>query len=249
MRLDKVLSNLGYGSRKDVKAFIKKGLVAVNGEIVYEPELHIDPNKDQCTINGEVIDYREFIYLLMNKPAGYLSATEDNHQPTVLDLIEPKFRAFEPYPVGRLDKDTTGLLLITNDGELTHQLLSPKYHVEKVYRAILQNPISAEDILRFETGIDLKEGTTLPAKLKAINNDHPVEAEIEIVEGKFHQIKRMFHAIGNEVVQLQRIQMGNLYLNTDIPQGSYRELTEDELSALRTLVKEKGNQKRGSERS
>ena len=210
-RLDKIISNLGYGSRKEIKALVKKGLVKVDGEIVKDNGLLIDPEKSVININGEDLFYREYIYLMMNKPDGVISATYDNREETVIDLLEVEHQVFDPFPVGRLDKDTVGLLLLTNDGELNHRLISPKWHVEKVY-------------------YKCKEG-----KLEIISSsDEGSEVMVTIQEGKYHQVKRMFEALGKTVVYLKRTEFGGLPLDQDLEEGEYRELTEDELALLKS---------------
>lgn len=234
MRIDKILANLGYGSRKSIKKAMKDGIVRVNGEIVTDSAMQIDPVADELELNGERVQYREFIYLMMNKEAGVVSATQDNFDVTVIDQLAEEDRAFEPFPVGRLDKDTEGLLLITNDGKLSHRLLSPKSKVDKEYYVELEQPVNMLMILRFEEGIYLEKEdmTTLPAKLEIIDDETKRHCRVTIQEGKFHQIKRMFHAVGNEVTYLKRIRMGNLYLDETLPLGAYRELTQKERESI-----------------
>ena len=197
MRLDKLIANMGFGSRKDVKQLLKKNHVTVNGTIVKDGKGHIDPYKDVIEINKEVIRYREYIYLMMNKANGYLSATTDEFDRTVIDLLSDEYKRFKPFPVGRLDKDTEGLLLLTNDGQLSHQLTSPNKQIKKTYIAKIDCNITEEDIVLFKQGIVLNDGyKTLPATLKVIEDDHSYLAQIVITEGKYHQVKRMFAAIG-----------------------------------------------------
>ncbi|HSL86337.1 MAG TPA: pseudouridine synthase [Bacteroidales bacterium] len=231
-RIDKVLSNMGFGSRKEIKEKIKKKLVTVEGEIIKDPGFKVDPEETTIIIEGEEVFYRKFIYLMMNKPQGVVSATFDNHDQTVIDLLPFDYKAFDPAPVGRLDKDTVGLLLITNDGELNHKLLSPKNHVDKVYYAYLKEDAAEEDIKAFEKGIVLGDGyKCMPAGL-TISEEDQKEVYVTLREGKFHQVKRMFHARGNEVTYLQRISFGPLTLDEDLEEGDFRELTDEELSAL-----------------
>jgi 16S rRNA pseudouridine516 synthase len=233
MRIDKMLANLGYGSRKEVKGLLKKGAVKINGEIVKDAKEHIDPNQDVVTINGQEVVYKEFIYLMMNKPGGVISATEDNRDETVIDLLEMEDQVYEPFPVGRLDKDTEGLLLITNDGQLSHRLLSPKKHVPKTYFAAIEGEVTEEDILAFRNGVTLDDGyETKPGELVILKSGHMSDIELTITEGKFHQVKRMFQAVGKRVVYLKRISMGSLKLDETLELGEYRELTDEELEEL-----------------
>lgn len=233
MRIDKMLANLGYGSRKEVKGLLKKGAVKINGEIVKDAKEHIDPNQDIVIINGQEVVYKEFIYLMMNKPGGVISATEDNRDETVVDLLEMEDQVYEPFPVGRLDKDTEGLLLITNDGQLSHRLLSPKKHVPKTYFAVIEGEVTEEDIIAFRNGVTLDDGyETKPGELVILKSGLMSDIELTITEGKFHQVKRMFQAVGKRVVYLKRISMGSLKLDETLELGEYRELTDEELEEL-----------------
>ncbi len=233
-RLDKVLSNLGYGTRKEVKALVKKGEVTVDGVQVRDSGIQVDPEKSTISISKEVIFYRKYIYLMMNKPAGVVSATFDNYDKTVLDLLDVEHSSFEPFPVGRLDKDTVGLLLLTNDGEINHKLISPKYHVDKVYYAEIDKQVDEDDIRAFQEGIVLDDGyKCMAAKLKIIKCDEDgSRVEVTIQEGKFHQVKRMFLSRGKKVVYLRRISFGPLTIDDNLEEGEYRELSEDELKLL-----------------
>jgi 16S rRNA pseudouridine516 synthase len=234
LRIDKMLANLGYGSRKEVKQLLKDGLVKVNDTIIKNAKVHIDPEKDIVSLKDEVIEYKEFIYLMMNKPQGVISATEDTHDKTVIDLLEFEDMVYSPFPVGRLDKDTEGLLLITNDGQLAHQLLSPKKHVPKTYFAVIDKEVTEEDVQAFRQGVTLDDGyLTKPGELKIINTEENSEIELTITEGKFHQVKRMFEAVGKRVVYLKRISMGSLKLDESLELGEYRELTDAELIQLK----------------
>lgn len=234
MRLDKLLANMGFGTRKDVKKLIKQKAVTVDEVVVKDVGLQVDPEKQAVVIFGERVTYEPMLYLLMNKPAGVISATEDNYDQTVIDLLEPYHRHFEPFPVGRLDKDTEGFLLITNDGQLTHNLLSPKKHVPKVYYAKIAGEMKPEHIEMFQQGIIIDDGyQTKPAKLTILNSGVESEIELEISEGKFHQVKRMFKAIDTEVTYLKRLSMGPLQLGDDLALGEYRELTEEEVLQLK----------------
>ena len=199
-RIDKVLANLGYGSRKDIKRFCKDGLVKIDGEIIKDSSVHINPEDSEIIIDGEVISYREFVYIMMNKPQGVISATEDIKNKTVLDLLDEKYNPFAVFPVGRLDKDTEGLLLLTNDGKLAHQLLSPKKQVSKTYYAKIEGIVTEDDIEKFKMGVFIdKEYKTLPSELKILKSDKLSEIELTIYEGKFHQVKRMFKAVGKQL--------------------------------------------------
>jgi len=236
-RLDKVLANLGHGSRKEVKALCKKGEVLVNGEEVKDSAIKINPEVDVIEIKGEVLNYREFIYIMMNKPDGVVSATFDNYDETVIDILEPEYQVFKPFPIGRLDKDTVGLLLITNDGELNHKLISPKSHVDKVYYAEIDKAVTEEDVKAFEDRITLDDGyQCMPAKLEILEaSEHGSEVLVTIQEGKFHQVKRMFEAVGKSVVYLRRISFGPLKIDENLEEGTYRELTEEEVEMLKNV--------------
>ncbi len=210
-RIDKILSNLGYGSRSEIKKYCKQGSVVVNGSEVSNPGTQVDTENDEILFNGEEVIYREYIYLMMNKPDGYVSATTDKYDPTVLDLIDLSYLAFEPFPVGRLDKDTEGLLVLTNDGKLSHRVLSPKKHVPKTYYAKIDGVVTEEDVEAFLEGVVLDDGyKTMPSQLNILKSDDESEIELTIHEGKFHQVKRMFESVGKKVVYLKRLSMGNL---------------------------------------
>ena len=234
MRLDKFLAEVGLGSRKEVKQLIKKGHIRVNQKIEKSDKKQIDPEKDQVDYQGEILHYQEFYYYLLHKPAGVVSATDDKHDQTVMDLFSPSDYRSDLFPVGRLDKDTEGLLLITNDGKLAHDLLSPKKHVEKEYFAEVQGVMTAEDQQRFVEGILLDGDRTLPAEL-LIDEVTEDKSKVRIIlhEGKFHQVKRMVKACGKEVTYLKRIRMGKLLLPKELVKGAYRSLTEDELKGLK----------------
>lgn len=271
IRLDKMLGNLGYGTRSGIKALVKERAVSVNGVRAKDPGMQIDPERDEVVLNGERIEYREHVYVLLNKPAGYVSATEDVRDRTVLELLDEDTNVFMPFPVGRLDKDTEGLLLLTNDGKLAHELLSPKKHVPKTYRAIVAGEVGEEQKRAFLNGVTLDDGyVTLPAELAvlsvvrageefsppemaeaaermagqpALRGPELAEAqregkplswiELTIMEGKYHQVKRMFQAVGQEVIYLRRVAMGPVQLAASLAPGDWRELTEEELTALR----------------
>lgn len=233
MRLDKLLANMGYGSRKEVKQLLKQKAVTVDGDYVKDAALHIDPEKQIVSVFGERVVYTEFVYFIMNKPPGVISATEDLRDETVIDLLEPLHQHFQPFPVGRLDKDTEGLLLLTNDGQLAHNLLSPKKHVPKVYYAQIEGVVTEEDAEKFANGVELDDGyVTKPGKLVILKSAQQSEIELTIQEGKFHQVKRMFEAVGKRVTYLKRISMGSLKLDENLALGEYRELTAEELNGL-----------------
>ncbi|PRZ12809.1 ribosomal small subunit pseudouridine synthase A [Laceyella sediminis] len=233
-RLDKVLVHMGVGTRKEIRKLTKAGRIKVNGSAVNDPSVHVMPETDDITVDGITIDYREHIYLMMNKPQGVISATEDRNEEVVTDLLEQEHRVFEPFPVGRLDKDTEGLLLLTSDGKLSHQLLSPKKHVPKTYYAEVDGVVTEEDALAFKNGVTLDDGyVTMPSELTILSSGPRSEVELTIYEGKYHQVKRMFEAVGKKVVFLKRIAMGPLTLDPDLEPGEYRELTPEELALLK----------------
>ncbi|MBV7389352.1 16S rRNA pseudouridine(516) synthase [Enterococcus sp. ALS3] len=234
MRLDKFLSEVGLGSRKEVKQLIKKGQVKVNQVVVKSDKTQVDPEKDQIAFLDAPLIYQEFYYYVLNKPAGVISATSDPVHRTVLDLFSSEDYRTDLFPVGRLDKDTEGLLIITNDGELGHQLLSPKKHVEKEYFAEISGIMDQADQEKFEVGIILAGEKMLPAKLM-IDEVTAVTSKVRIIlqEGKFHQVKRMVKACGKEVTYLKRIRMGQLTLPVDLKKGQYRALTDEELVKLK----------------
>lgn len=230
MRLDKFLGNLGVGSRQDVKKIIKNGRVKVNGEIVHSPEKKISEGTDLVTLDGRELVFQEFYYILLYKPAGYVCSAHEKGQTSVLSLIKETY-ADKLFPVGRLDKDTEGLLLLTNDGKLSHELLSPVKHVDKKYYVELKERVRRDDILSFEEGIDIGDDKlTLPAVLEPLGE---LSCMVTIREGRFHQIKRMFAARNNEVIYLKRMEMKNLRLEESLKPGDYRPLTEKEIEGLR----------------
>lgn len=239
LRLDKILSHLGLATRSESKKLAKQGRITVDGQTVKDSGLQVDPELSAIEVDGEPVRYREFVYLLLNKPQGVVSATEDRYDRTVVDLLDAEYLAFEPFPVGRLDKDTEGLLLLTNDGKLAHELLSPRKHVPKTYEAVVLGAVNESDGQAFKAGVTLDDGyKTMPAELEIVRNyvlDHEDHSDIRltIMEGKFHQVKRMFEAVGKKVVFLKRVTMGPLGLDPALAPGQYRELSEDELQALR----------------
>lgn len=233
MRLDKYLADMGVGTRSEVKVLIKKRRVQVNNEIVVDPNRKITVGSDLVSFDGKDISYVQYEYYMLNKPAGVLSATEDKHGKTVIDLITTSKRK-DLFPVGRLDKDTEGLLLITNDGELAHSLLSPKKHVDKEYYAKVEGVVTNEDVEAFEKGLQVDEDfLAMPAKLTILSQGKVSEITLIIQEGKFHQVKRMFEAVGKKVVYLKRLSMGTLQLDKSLKPGDYRMVTEEELALLK----------------
>ena len=232
MRIDKYLANMNVGSRKEVHQLIKKGIVAVNGTTVKTPKQQVKES-DQVTVNGDAVAYQKYHYFLLNKPKGVLSATEDRSQPTVISILAPQDRYQGIVPVGRLDKDTTGLLLLTNDGQLNHELLAPGKHVDKVYRAEIAGVANDATVKTFASGMTLGDGTKLqPAELKILSQDEEHDRstiEIKIREGKYHQIKRMFGAVGMKVVELERISMGKLTLPANLKRGEYLKLKLEDI--------------------
>lgn len=233
MRLDKFLSECGICSRSESKIFIKKGMITVNGKKAAKGEEKIDPDNDEIMFKGQKIIYAEFEYYMLNKPAGVVSATEDKNDKTVIDLV-PKPHAKDIFPVGRLDKDTEGLLIITNDGETAHRLLSPKKHVDKTYFVRTSGgEIGTEEAEKLENGVDIgEEKLTLPAEIEILKNGEISESLLTIREGKFHQVKRMFKAVGREVIYLKRISMGNIKLDESLEKGECRKLSEDEIKII-----------------
>lgn len=233
-RLDKVLSNMGYGSRKDVKRFIKEGRVTVNESTILESEFKVNPYEDEIYFNGQEVIYRKYIYLMMNKPQGLVSSTDDPLTRTVIDLLSEEYLIYRPFPVGRLDKDTEGLLMISNDGKLAHELLSPKKGVNKKYYVEVDGYIEESNIEDFKKGVILEDGyKTLPADLEIIKGDIISKAYLTIQEGKYHQVKRMFESLEMKVIFLKRISMGPLELDETLELGQYRELTEEEINTLK----------------
>ena len=230
MRLDRWLATLSVGSRSEVKQWIRGGQAAVNGRIILDPALSFETEQDRLALNGKELDGRVVRHVMLYKPAGILTAARDARQPTVMDLLPPVYRGIGCMPVGRRDKDTTGLLLLTCDGELNHRLLSPGRHVEKRYRALVEGELEEKDVEAFAAGMDLGDFTAQPAKLTILR---PSLAEVIIAEGKFHQVKRMFAAVGHEVLELHRCAFGSLELDPALQEGQWRELTAEEEKALR----------------
>lgn len=238
VRLDKYLTDMGCGTRREVKKLIHQGRVAVDGQAVERPETRVDTKYQEVSLDGEQIGYEAYEYYMLHKPAGVISATEDPGCETVIDLIKTKKRK-DLFPVGRLDKDTEGLLLITNDGALAHRLLSPKKHVDKCYYARVQGNVTDAEKEKFREGVAIgtakQPELTMPARLEIIKSGEISEIRLTIQEGKYHQVKRMFQVVGKEVIYLKRERMGSLRLDDSLMPGEYRILTDDELKELKNL--------------
>jgi len=239
-RIDKIISEQTYYTRKEIKKLISQGLIYVNGEQVKNPENKYDETNIIIKINGEEIEIRDHIYLLLNKPKGYISTTEIKSQPSVLELIPEKYKNRNLFPAGRLDKDTTGLMLITDDGKFAHNILSPRKHVKKEYEVIIDSPVTEDMVLGFKSGVKLSDGDCKSALLEKTGE---YTAKVVITEGRYHQIKRMFGCYGAKVVELNRICMGNLYLPTELNLGEVREATQDELKRIQERSINKHNEK------
>ena len=232
MRLDKFLTEMGLGTRSEVKKILKTKQITVNGEIVTKPETKVAPENDQISYKGEPVTYCEYEYYLFYKPAGCVTATEDQLHKTVMDYLTDTVRS-DLFPVGRLDIDTEGLLLITNDGAVAHDLLSPAQHVEKTYYAVIDGVVTEKDVNSFENGVDIgEEKLTKPGKLRILKSEPESEIELTITEGRFHQVKRMFAALGNKVVALHRWRIGNVELDESLEEGEFRPLTQEEIDNL-----------------
>ncbi len=240
-RIDKILSSQNIASRSAVKEMIRKGQIMANGKPVKRPDEKFDPEMTEITVNGQNLHFQKHLYLMMNKPQGVLSASRDSHAETVLDLLPPELKRSGLFPAGRLDKDTVGFLLITDDGELAHKMLAPKSHVYKLYQATCDRALTEQDVEAFRQGIRIGELQFLPAEMKIVDTD---TALVEICEGKFHQIKKMFHAVGTEVIALKRLRIGGVELDENLAPGECRPLTESEIIAL--LNREHGNFRKNS---
>lgn len=233
-RLDKILSNFGFGTRSEIRLVVRNGKVRVDGNIVKDSALQVNPECAVIDVNGKVLNYRKYIYIMMNKPAGIISATQDNKLKTVLDILPQEFKCFDLFPAGRLDIDTEGMLLLTNDGNLAHEILSPKNHVPKRYYALVDGAVNKDTVKQFEEGVILEDGyTTMPAELFIVRSGLRSEIELVLHEGKFHQVKRMFEAVGMKVLFLKRICIGGLELDEKLMPGECRELTADEVKLLK----------------
>lgn len=232
IRLDKYLADMGMGTRSELKKMIRSGRVQIDGIPVKKPEEKVDVTSQTVTLDGKAVVYQTMEYYMLHKPAGVVSATKDKKEKTVLDLIDGQKRK-DLFPVGRLDKDTEGLLLITNDGDLAHRLLAPGKHVDKVYFARVDGKVTEEDVFLFSKGLDIgDEDLTLPARLEILTAGEESEILLTIQEGRFHQVKRMFEAVGKKVTYLKRMSMGPLLLDENLKKGEYRPLTKEELARL-----------------
>ena len=234
MRLDKLLSECKLATRTEAAKACRAGLVTVNGEAARKADLHVDPEKDTIVFCGETVEYRKFVYIMLNKPDGYISATEDGRDPVVTELLPLKYQKMGLFPCGRLDKHTLGLMLLTNDGALSHRLLAPKSHVTKSYGFSVRFPLSSEDILRLEAGVDIGDYVTKPCRVELRS---PTEGVIFITEGKYHQIKRMMEAVNNRITALERLTFGPLRLDEKLDRGEWRELSLQEEQALLAATK------------
>ena len=232
-RIDKVISNQTGYSRKEIKELIRKKRVTVNGEIAAKPELKVDPAADRISVDGQEISIQKFVYLMLNKPKGYISATEDRSAQTVLDLVPEEYLHRNLFPAGRLDKDTTGLMLITDDGDFAHNILAPKKHISKTYNVTIDIPMTQEMVNGFRDGVELNDGVCKASSL-TITGEHT--GIVVLTEGRYHQIKRMFGCYGAKVTGLKRIAMGNLQLPADLEPGQAREFTEEELKKIREII-------------
>ncbi len=228
-RIDKILSSQNIASRSGIKALIRSGSILANGQIVKRPEEKYDPMTTQFIVNGQPVTVQQFVYIMLNKPQGVLSASNDKHAKTVIDLLPEEWKRRDLFPAGRLDKDTEGFILLTNDGELAHKMLAPKSHVYKLYEVHCDRTLTEEDVRRFAEGIQTGGQNFLPAEMKIVDGN---KALVEICEGKFHQIKRMFYAVGAEVVYLKRLRIGGVRLDETLASGQARKLTESEIVNL-----------------
>lgn len=231
-RIDKIIASQGIYSRSDVKSLISKKRVAVDGEIIKSSSVKADPEKNVITIDGRPLTIKKFVYIMLNKPQGYVSATEDREHQTVLELMPEEYAGRNLFPAGRLDRDTTGLMIITDDGQLAHNILAPKKHVQKIYHVELDIPVTEEMARGFAEGVELNDGVCKEADLEITGEK---TAKVTLKEGRYHQIKRMFGCFGGKVVKLHRLAMGNLHLPDDLEVGACRELTEEELQMLQQL--------------
>lgn len=228
-RLDKILSGQNIATRTESKKLALKGMLAVNGKITKRSDIKVDPEKDEILVKGIKLIYKKHLYIMMNKPSGVLSASKDKNTETVIDLLPKELRREGMFPAGRLDKDTTGFVLLTDDGELAHKMLSPKKHVYKLYLAGCDKILNNDDVMTFAKGITSGEDVFMPAEMKIISDNF---ALVEICEGKFHQIKRMFHAIGADITSLKRLRIGSVFLDDSLGEGEFRELTSDEIIGI-----------------
>lgn len=236
MRLDKLLSECRMATRSETAKLCRAGLITVNGEAVRHADRQVDPDRDTVMVRGEMVEYNKFVYIMLNKPDGYISATVDGRDPVVTELLPEKYQKMGLFPCGRLDKHTLGLMLLTNDGALSHRLLAPKSHVTKSYGYSVKFPLTDEDVLRLENGVDIGEYVTKPCRV--IRNS-PTDGIIEITEGKYHQIKRMMEAVENKITALERLTFGPLQLDADLARGEWRFLSAEETASLMNAVQKK----------
>lgn len=232
-RVDKLIVSQGQYSRSEVKALVSRRRVLVDGVAIRSSSEKVDPDTARIVVNGAELVFKRNVYLMLHKPQGYVSATEDKSQATVLELVPEEYRGRELFPAGRLDKDTTGLMIITDDGAMAHRILAPKKHVQKVYLVEIDVPMSPEMVSGFAAGVELNDGVCQEAKLEITG---PHTGIVTLREGRYHQIKRMFGCFGGKVVRLHRLAMGNLFLPEDLPEGECRELSEDELQKLQQII-------------
>ena len=233
MRIDKLISETGYASRSEAAKAARKGNVTVNGVEVKDLSRHIDPEKDVVTYFGEVVEYIKNVYIMMNKPEGYVSSTDDPSGPTVIELLPERLRSFGLFPCGRLDKNTLGLVLLTNDGAAAHRMLSPKKHVEKTYFFRLKKPIGTDEIATLEAGVDIGDCVTKPCRVEMTSEQ---EGYITLVEGKYHQIKRMAEAVANKITYLERVTFAGIQLDTTLARGEWRYLNEEEMALIKPYL-------------
>lgn len=232
-RLDKLIASQGKYSRSEVKKLVKGGRITVDGKVPKSSDLKLNPDECDIRIDGESLNYKKHIYIMLNKPQGVISATNDRDQQTVIDLVPKELFRDGLFPAGRLDGDTTGFVLITDDGDFAHRILSPKNHIMKTYHATLRDELTEEDIIRFKEGLTLGDGTEcLEAHVRVLESGNINLAEIKICEGKYHQVKRMFASIGNKVLELRRVKMGGLDLDEALREGQCREITAEELKKI-----------------
>lgn len=232
-RIDKILASQNVGSRKEVQALIRKGVIKVNGEVIRKKDVKINPEKDEIKIMDEVLKFSKYMYIMMNKPAGVISASRDPKLKTVIDLVPNNFKRKDLFPAGRLDRDTEGLLIITNDGDLAHRILLPKKKIYKTYMAIIDSEVTDKTVKAFKEGIKFEDGTVcLPADLKILKSEVNSLVEVKICEGKFHQIKKMFISVGMKVIYLKRVKIGNLMLDNNLNYGECKQLNKEDIEKI-----------------
>lgn len=232
-RLDKIIASQGFGSRKEAQSLIRNGKVQVNGKAVRLPDFKADAQADSITVGGASLAYKQFVYIMMNKPAGVVSASRDPKMKTVVDLVPEALFRRGLFPAGRLDRDTTGLLILTDDGDFAHRMLAPKKHVYKLYHAAIDGPVGEDEIKRFAEGVEFEDGTLcLPAELTVLEPGEQPIVEVRIREGKFHQVKKMFRAVGRTVLSLERVRIGSLALDPSLALGQSREMTQEEANQV-----------------